>query len=183
MVDCRQRCQAPGCSLPGRMGGVGRVNNALTIDLKGIEQPPPRTSDASLLRKITEDVNRATAKVETQWVELPSDERKAYTDFAYTIIEFRYNDLGRVRAVLERTRAGFNLFLITLKGEQDVFIEYVIAMRRFVYAIIDAIERNQSGYQKMLAESLEGLPGEVGEPMTAGEARERLRKIRYQVLD
>lgn len=160
------------------------MEHALKIDFRGLEQPSPHTSKASVLREIAHSLNKAAAKVEARWAELPSEERKAYEHLAYVAIEGRYQDLGKMRATLSRSYAALNLFLITLRGEQEAFIEYVLAFRRFAYVILDAIEREQHDYQVTLADILnEGLPEEVGESMTTEEARERLRKLRYQVLD
>ena len=157
------------------------MDNALTIDIKGIEQPSPRTSNVSLLRQLTRRLNWTTVEIETRWEELSTDARTAYEHLAYAAID---REVSKVRAVYERSFAGFNLFLITLKGEQEAYVEFVLAIRRFVYAVLDAIEREQPTYQKALAEVLEeGLPSEMGEPMNAEEARERLRAIRHQVLD
>lgn len=185
MVHYRKWCQAPQRDLP-RDGWeeVRPMDSTFTIDLKGIERPSPRTSDASALRELTQQVNRATLKVERYWGELPVEERDAYLHFAYAVTEFRNEEPHRLRSLFERSIAGFNLFLITLKGEQEAFVEYAVAMQRFVEAVLDAIEHENDAYQEAVTETLqeEELPGGAEEAMTLEEARERRRQLRYQVL-
>lgn len=182
MVDSSQWRQAPRRGSLGRVGEVGLMNDTFTIDLKKIERPSPQTSDALILRRLTQKLDRATAKVEKHWEELSSEEREAYTHFAYVVIEHPDEEQNKVRRLLDRSRSAWNLFLIALKGEQEAYVEYKVAGRRLVEVILDAVERENLAYQETLTETLEAELSEfTGESMTVEEARERRRQLRHQV--
>ncbi len=160
------------------------MNDAFTMDLRELAGPSPRTSDASRLRDFARRLDKLSAKIEGHWEELPAEERTAYAELAHAVIEPSEEEQGKIRSLIWRSRTAWNLFLMGLKGEQEAFVEYRVAFRRFLEAVLDAVEREDPAYQKALDEALqEGLSGGTGEPMTVERARERRRQLRDQVLD
>lgn len=160
------------------------MNDAFTMDLRELASPSPRTSDASRLRKSARTLDRVAAKIEGHWEELPMEERTAYAELAHTVVDPAEEEEGKMRSFIWRARTAWNLFLMGLKGEQEAFVEYRVAFRRFVEAVLDAVEHENPAYQVSLNEAIqEGLSGETSEPMTAEGARERRRRLRDQVLD
>lgn len=160
------------------------MDGSLTIDFKDIKLPSPRTSDASMLREITQKLDAATAQVQREWDQLPPEKREAYAHLVYAALDFQNKKPIGVRPLYRRAVAAFNLFLITLKGEQEAWVEYSIAFRQFLDAILDAIERGDSAYQETLAGVFEeGLSEGFGRAMTVEDARERRRQLRNQVLE
>lgn len=160
------------------------MNDTLTIDLKEVEGASPWTSDASILRELTRQVGKATVKIEARWEDLSPEERETYVHFAYARINFINRERNRARTLFDRARSAWHLSLIALKGEQEAFVEYGVAVRRFVDAILDAVERENLAFQETLTETLkEAEQSERKEPMTVEEARERRRQLRHQVLE
>lgn len=93
-----------------------------------------------MLREIARSLDRATAKVEGQWEELPSEERAAYEHFVYAVVEFPSRKRSIMEDLLWRARSAWNLFLIALKDEQEAFIDSPYAKARMARGLTCRVE-------------------------------------------
>jgi hypothetical protein len=162
-----------------------QVSATIAISASEIRQIfQPRTSKSSHLWELAQKAHALAVTVEEGWEGLPPERRELLTTFACAVIDPPKGIKGFFRTFINRFYSAFVLAWIVLKGEQDAFIAYATAFQRLVNAILGAIEREGTGYQKALSEALEGAFGdwESSEAMTAEEACERLRQISDQAL-
>ncbi len=162
-----------------------QVSATIAISANEIRQIfQPRTSKSSHLWELAQKAHALAVTVEEDWQGLTPERRELLTTFACAVIDPPKGIKGFFRTFINRFYSALVLAWIVLKGEQDAFIAYATAFQRLVNAILGAIEREDTGYQKALSEALEGsfADWESSEAMTAEEACERLRQISDQAL-
>ncbi len=117
-----------------------------------INRPP--TANSSRLWDIAQKVNALAVEVEDHWEELPEDQRKLLTTFAYAGIEPPQGITGYLFSFIGGVSTIWNISWIVLKGELEALFFYAEAYQRLLNAIFNGIERENEDYQSILSAAL-----------------------------
>lgn len=118
--------------------------------------------------------------VEKGWDKLSEEEREAFSDLAYSVIE----PSNSIRFNFPTLIFRFQMAIDILRGQQETILEAALSVQRLVDAILNAIEQENPEYQKHIAESVEEVLSnpQAGSIVPSGGTRDWLRHLSDQAL-
>lgn len=164
--------------------GSGEMSVGFAIDPIEIrELSSTRTTEPSRLRELAQRAERHAVFIENYWEDLDEEQRRHLYALTCLVIEPPNKGLtGRWRAL----RSAFRYALIRYHEDQDALFDFAIAQRRFINAILSAVEREDPGYQQALSKAVEGALSEARvsntEHLTDENTGDWLRRISDEAL-
>lgn len=137
-------------------------------------------AEPSELRELVNFTERLAVKVEQNWEDFNSEERKELMTVVYYAIEPPSGIWNKARSVVGAIRLG----ITKPSGTQDDFLDFLIARRRLLNAVTDAIEADDLQYHVDLASAVEHSLNnlENHESVTPERLRERLNELSDEAL-
>lgn len=150
------------------------MSATITIDPLEIQQiSQPDRVNSSRLRVLARKAESLAVTIEKEYSEFSLPERELLEALIYSSMG------GKSSSLLSSLRVRLSLAWILLRGEIDPMMEYLNALQRLKNAVLGAIERSHTDYDRKMTEVLsEALAESDNNPsMTPEEFREWLINI------
>ncbi len=138
-----------------------------------IKQVQRRTVNPSRFFQIEREIRKAADAVSSDWSKFSAEERDALQKLAYELIE---PPTGPEKIWLTFWSQAFMLY-IKLTGQEAALNASIQAVDNLIDNILDALEREEESYHKLLSDSLVELERsnwDIGESINGGNEREWL---------
>jgi hypothetical protein len=157
------------------------VSTAIVIDSYEIQSIWQRkASVSSSFDEIALKLRRIAKTVKQEWNNFSDEDREALKELAYTIIEPKRG----IFTLWHKIRVRAYMMFLTATNQLEAFNSCIEALDMLVENILDAVERQDSGYQALLSDTLEQLytDEEQGKALKPEETREWLRNLSDSAL-
>jgi uncharacterized protein Yka (UPF0111/DUF47 family) len=152
------------------------VSTAIVIDSYEIQSIWQRkASVSSSFDEIAVKLRRIAKTVKQEWNNFSEEDREALKELAYSIIEPKKSIFTPWRKI----RARVYMMFLAATNQLEAFELCIKALDMLVENILDAVERQDSGFQALLSDTLEQLYSdeEQGKALKPEETREWLRNL------
>ncbi|GAB4298012.1 MAG: hypothetical protein Fur0025_36320 [Oscillatoriaceae cyanobacterium] len=146
-----------------------------------IKQVQRRTVNPSRFFQIEREIRKAAVLVTSEWSNFSAEQRDTLQKLAYELIE---PPTGAEKICLTFWSQAFMLY-IKLTGQEAALTACIQAVDNLIDNILDAIEREEESYQKLLSDSLVELERsnwDIGESVNGVNYREWVQQLSNQAL-
>lgn len=156
------------------------MSAAIIIDAREMKQIQSRTVNPSRFVSLGKTIHRLAETIKREWNNFSQEDREALKSLAYDLLE---SPKG-LNAVTSSIWAKVYMLYINLTHQQQALYFCLDALDILVDTILDAVERDDAGYQQVLLDTLKEISSnpDAGEPVDAN-TKEWLHELSNQALN
>lgn len=156
------------------------MSAAIIIDAREIKQIQSRTINPSRFVSLGQTIHRLAETIKREWNNFSQEDRSALKSLAYDLLESPKGINGVWLSIWARAYMVY----IKLTNQQQALYFCLDALDVLIDTILDAVERDDAGYQQVLLDTLKEINSnpDAGEPVHAN-TREWLHELSNQALN